>query len=595
LESCRSFTGPAKAFWALFAQTCLELAQGCHAQVRVRIGTKWNLVTQWPESGGEPAPQLLSAAFEPLAQVALQSGIAVAGPTGTAGLSLVLVSLTTNEPHDGCLLAVTLPLERAKDLATAAEMLRLTADTPLVYQRQRQLERTKRDILYFSQALEILTALNAYTRFVPVAMTLVNEVATRFRATRVSISWLVEPYLRVQAVSGTDRFEKKMEAVQRLEAAMEEARDQDEEIIYPAPPDLNQIVRDHEAYAKAQGVPFLISVPLRVDGEGRGVLTLEREAEAFNEDEAAGLRVLVDQVARRLDELRRNDRWFGARWALAWREYFAQWLGPRHTWSKVAAIGGLALAAVVFLVPVPYRVEAPFLTRSDALAHLPAPFDGYLAEVLVRPGDLVKQGDVLVRLDNSHLLIEESAARAELQRYASEAEQAEASRQLADMRVALAMRAQAQARLDLCLFRLSRAELRAPYAGVVVEGDLRERIGAPVKTGEVMLKVTQLEGLYVEMQVHERDIGDVLESKTAEVAFASRPEDTFQLDVVRIEPSAVPDRDGNRFLVRGRFQQKADWFRPGMSGVAKVAAGERNLAWIATHRLVDFLRLKFWW
>jgi RND family efflux transporter MFP subunit len=553
------------------------------------------LVTQWPESGGEPAPQLLSAAFEPLAQVALQSGIAVAGPTGTAGLSLVLVSLTTNEPHDGCLLAVTLPLERAKDLATAAEMLRLTADTPLVYQRQRQLERTKRDILYFSQALEILTALNAYTRFVPVAMTLVNEVATRFRATRVSISWLVEPYLRVQAVSGTDRFEKKMEAVQRLEAAMEEARDQDEEIIYPAPPDLNQIVRDHEAYAKAQGVPFLISVPLRVDGEGRGVLTLEREAEAFNEDEAAGLRVLVDQVARRLEELRRNDRWFGARWALAWREYFAQWLGPRHTWSKVAAIGGLALAAVVFLVPVPYRVEAPFLTRSDALAHLPAPFDGYLAEVLVRPGDLVKQGDVLVRLDNSHLLIEESAARAELQRYASEAEQAEASRQLADMRVALAMRAQAQARLDLCLFRLSRAELRAPYAGVVVEGDLRERIGAPVKTGEVMLKVTQLEGLYVEMQVHERDIGDVLESKTAEVAFASRPEDTFQLDVVRIEPSAVPDRDGNRFLVRGRFQQKADWFRPGMSGVAKVAAGERNLMWIATHRLVDFLRLKFWW
>ena len=34
---------------------------------------------------------------------------------------------------------------------------------------------------------------------------------------------------------------------------------------------------------------------------------------------------------------------------------------------------------------------------------------------------------------------------------------------------------------------------------------------------------------------------------------------------------------------------------PGMSGVAKVESQRRTLAWIATHRLVDFLRLKLWW
>jgi RND family efflux transporter MFP subunit len=376
---------------------------------------------------------------------------------------------------------------------------------------------------------------------------------------------------------------------------MEEARDQDEELVYPPAPDLHQVTRDHEAYAKSEGVEHLASVPIRVDGEVRGVLTLERSAPAFSEDELAGLRVLADQVARRLDELRRNDRWFGARWALGWRDYFAQWLGPRHTWSKVAAVAGLVLVIVIFFVPVSYRVEAPFLTRSDALAHLPAPFDGYLAEVLVRPGDPVKQGQILARLDDSDLLIEESAARAELQRYASEAEQAEAARQLADMRVAIAMKAQAQARLELCRYRLARAVVRAPYDGVLIEGDLRERIGAPIRTGEVMMKVTRLDGLYVEMSVPERDIDQVMGSRTADVAFASRPEETFAVEVTRIEPSAIPDRDGNHFIVRGRFTGDADWFRPGMSGIAKLNAGKRNLAWIGTHRLVDFLRLKLWW
>jgi hypothetical protein len=37
----------------------------------------------------------------------------------------------------------------------------------------------------------------------------------------------------------------------------------------------------------------------------------------FTESEALALRVVADQIARRLDDLHRNDRWFGARWAVA--------------------------------------------------------------------------------------------------------------------------------------------------------------------------------------------------------------------------------------------------------------------------------------
>jgi len=193
------------------------------------------------------------------------------------------------------------------------------------------------------------------------------------------------------------------------------------------------------------------------------------------------------------------------------------------------------------------------------------------------------------------LLVQQAAALAELQRHASEAEKAEADRQLAELRVARAQQAESQARVDLVRYRLARAEMKAPFDGVVIEGDLREKIGAPVKTGDILLKISQLKGLYVEIRVPERDIDQIQDSRTAEVAFASRPEDTFGVKIDRIEPSAMADREGNFFLVRGQLDQRADWFRPGMSGVAKINAGHRSLLWIATHRLVDFLRMKLWW
>ena len=87
------------------------------------------------------------------------------------------------------------------------------------------------------------------------------------------------------------------------------------------------------------------------------------------------------------------------------------------------------------------------------------------------------------------------------------------------------------------------------------------------------MKFSQLKDLYVEMRVPEGDIDLVAHSRRAEAAFASRPEDTFPVTVVRVEPMASVDPDGNAFTLRGRLDATAPWFRPGMSGIAKVDAG----------------------
>jgi len=67
--------------------------------------------------------------------------------------------------------------------------------------------------------------------------------------------------------------------------------------------------------------------------------------------------------------------------------------------------------------------------------------------------------------------------------------------------------------------------------------------------------------------------------------------------VIAVIPVAqTKGQDGNQFMVRAEVQQAPEaWWRPGMSGAVRIDAGEKNVAWILTHRLVDKLRLMLWW
>src|SRR6185312_6914710 len=222
---------------------------------------------------------------------------------------------------------------------------------------------------------------------------------------------------------------------------------------------------------------------------------------------------------------------------------------------------------------------------------LSAPFDGYIDEVLARPGDVVKAGQPLLKLKTSELELDESFALADLSRYQREAEKARATRALADMRVAEAMAAQAEARLQLARYRLREATVTAPFDGVVIEGDLRERLGSPVKSADTLFQVARIDTLYVEAQVNERDVHEVVGRKAGEIAFVARPKLTFPITVTTIEPAAVARPEGNFFIVRCAIAHQPEaWWRPGMSGVSKFFAGKRSLGWILTHRTVDFLR-----
>ena len=596
LQRVRLFSGDAPTFWAQFTEVAQEMTGARQARAMVRLNGTWNLLAASPAAGVNHRA-FLQRDFEEQANAALEGGRGViVAAEAEAGAVHLLHPLDTDEGARSCLLELRFaPGERpAPEAEIWSGLLPLLADTPRMYQKNRAALEMGHDIDRMREALDVLAVINGQRKDSPAIMALVNEVTSRLEAERACLGWVSAPYVRVVAVSGTEKFERKMEILQELESAMEECRDQDEELVWPAPSNSTAIYHDHEVYARKSGSACLLSVPIRDGGEVVGVLTVERPSHEFTESEAWGLRVIGDQIAPRLMDLKKKSRWFGARLATSVRELLAKVLSPKHTWLKFAAIVTSIILFLSLLVPFSYRVSATFIVRPDSLAHMPAPFEGFIAKAGVRPGDLVVAGQTLLALDDRDLSIQQAETRAEIRRHGAEAELAEADGELAELRVARAQKNQAQARLDFFEYQLTRAEVKAPFDGVVVQGDLRERIGAPVKQGEVLLQVSKLDGLYVEIRLPERDIDLIGASRSGQVVFSSRPDLQFPFTVEMISPAAQADGEGNAFTLRARLEEDADWLRPGMSGIARLNAGDRTLAWRATHRIIDFIRMRLW-
>ncbi len=600
IAALRQFAGPAKEFWGRFLPAAAVVGAADFAVLMLcRNGQtpRWTRIGEW--SAGSGRPQARSAFLresQEIAERCLEAGSVIEEAAETADIFTVGVRLKLLHGEEQVVLAAQLIDFDPAAARESLTRLELVADTPAVYQANLGRVQAQRDVEKFATVLDLMVPVNAEKHFLAALMALCNGVATRLRSERVSLGWVEGGYIRLKAISRTEKFERKMAAAQLLEAAMEECLDQDEEILWPPREGSTAVTRDHEKFGREQVAGIVCSVPIRIDEKPVAVLTCERQNGAFTETELGQLRLCCDQVARRLGDLKKHDRWFGARWLGSAREFCARMVGPEHTWAKVLGISVTLLLAALFLVRVDYRVEGNFILRGDEVTYLTAPFDGYIDQVMVRPGDTIKKGDGLASLNRSELLLEQSSAQAEVTRNLREAEKARAAKALGEMRIAEALAEQARARLDIVKYRLEHAVLKAPFDGAIVEGDLRERIGAPIKQGDTLYKVARLDTLYAEADVDEKDIREISAGSVAEFAFVAQPRLKFPAVVQVIEPAAFPKKDGNVFLVRLRpANGVTGWWRPGMTGVCKIATGKRSLFWILTHRTADFLRLKLWW
>ena len=447
------------------------------------------------------------------------------------------------------------------------------------------------------KVLEMLDAVNTPARFMEAAMVLCNELATWLGCSRVSLGFLQGRCIHVKAMSHTDTFSRRMQVVQSLETVMEECLDQDLEVLHPAAENAMVASRCAAAHAERHGPAAVLSVPVRRAGKPMAVVTLERPPDKpFDHmEEIEAVRLICDLCAPRLIDQRLQDRWIGARLGADVRRLMGRLIGHEHTGLKLAAITAFIGGMLLVTMNGDYHIKTTFTLKAQHRQVVAAPFDTFSKTVRVEPGDKVEGGQtVLGSLDTVELRLELAALLAEQLRYRKEMTAALRDHKTADAHIAEAQSQEVGARIRLIQSRIDQAQLVAPIDGWVVSEDRKQKIGAPVETGEILYEIAGIDSLRAELYVPETAIADLSLGQEGMLAAVGHPDQKIGFIIERINPIAEVIDNRNVFRVRAWLLEQPEWMRPGMEGEAKVSAGRRTYFWLATHRLVDFVRMKLW-
>jgi multidrug resistance efflux pump len=439
------------------------------------------------------------------------------------------------------------------------------------------------------------TALNE-PDFNSAAQAVATEMALQLECDRVSIGFRRKGYSQVVALSHSAQFGERMNLMQAIAQAMDESLDQHLLINMPQSGKELCIVRDHAALARQYGSDAILTIPFLADGQVEGAFVLERSgAHPFDAETIELCQGAVAMVSRVL-HLR-----FGAQQSV-WERAVG---GVRKQLAALRARGNyvtkltLATVAVLLLllivVPGEHKVSASATVEGAIVRQLIAPFDGYVDSSKHRAGDVVQANDELARLDIRDLHLEYLRWASQADQYDKQYEQHRAEHDRAQSEIAQSQTEQAHAQMDLLADQIQRASIAAPFDGIVVSGDLSQMLGSSVKRGQVLFEISPLHDYRVILEVEESDIDGIKIGQTGQLVLAALPGQTLNLHITRITPLVVAKEGRSFYRVEASLYNAGNAeVRPGMEGVGKIYLGHRALLWIATHKMIDWLRLFAW-
>ena len=331
----------------------------------------------------------------------------------------------------------------------------------------------------------------------------------------------------------------------------------------------------------------LLLMPLVTpDGNRLGLLALARD-EPWSEAETLFLADLCETYALIWSWWRRPTFWQGCQ--SRWRA-----LPRRHAL--------LALAVILLgLIPIRLTVLAPAEVVAREPAVVRSPLEGVVDRVLVKPNQMVTQGQPLFDLDTTtirgKLEVAEKAlatARAEYEQAAQQAfSDIKAKAQLGVLAGRIEER---QADRTTLAHVLARARVTAPRAGVAVLDDPSEWSGRPVAVGEKVLAIAEERDTEIEAWLAPGDLIDLVDGAPLTLFLNTDPLNAIhaRLRVVGYESQYRPDGT-LAHRVRATLADGEVAPRLGLKGTARLDGEKVTLAYWLFRRPLAIIRQTLGW
>jgi multidrug resistance efflux pump len=387
-----------------------------------------------------------------------------------------------------------------------------------------------------------------------------------------------------------------MNLVRAIGAAMDEAVDQKAVIVYPLPegaPALATIA--HNELTSRFGAGLICTVPIFQAEKGIGAMMFERSPDKSFDDQTLELLKTFGAIVGPLFNIRKKDE--RSIWVKIWETMVAQvkrFTGPDRPGLKLAAVVAVMIIIFFLFAKGDHRISAPAVIEGFVQRAVPAPFNGYVKDASARPGDVVREGQILCRLDDRDLNLERLKWSTQRDQVMKQYADAMAKHDRPQIVIAQSRIEQADAEIRLLDEQLVRSKIVAPFDGFVTSGDLSQSLGSPVERGQVLFEIAPLHGYRVLVQVDERDIGYVAVGQKGELALPSLPGKIMPLTVSKVTPVSTAKEGRNYFRVEAQLDDASQRLRPGMEGIGKVTIEQRRLIWIWTHDAIEWMSLKLW-
>ena len=432
-----------------------------------------------------------------------------------------------------------------------------------------------------SQLLRLLQPVILGPSFSSIANEFLSQLTALLSCERIGVGFLVGKNVKLAAISG---HYKKIDlcVLPKVTSAMEESTIQGISLIFPQPADsFPHISVAHSMLAKENGWQSVFTIPLVYEEQIIGAITFESVKENFqNPEHVAFIEKLIANAGPILFLKWRMEQTWWFRYKLSIKNYYAKTRENPSNRFKLGVLGFIGLLLIALLIiPVTNYVTGQARLEASIQRVLSAPIDGYLKEVLVRPGDHVKSNQLLAQLNDETLKSQRRQLTAEAAQQENSLADAVVKGDRTQTAVFRAKLDQVNAQLELVEQQLSRTQLTAPFDGVIIKGDLQQMLGAPLKRSDALLTVSQGNVFRVIVNVDEREITDVKIGQPGKLLLAAYPGRPFPVKVIRITPLSATADGQNTFEVEMSIESNSTELSPGLKGVAKINVNNRPIGW----------------